>query len=220
MSWRLQKTEAYSKRKEKVIICTPNQKRIVSVVKIISEETFNGLHSSDDTLKIAEYEHCVFKNYNFQGCDLSGFKFIDCEFEDCNLSSAIMKNTSLQNIEFRRCKILGVHFDDCNGFGLSLHFENCQLNHSIFYQLQLPKTKFNGSKLIEVDFGECDLIEAHFEGCDLSGAIFENCDLAKADFRNAINYHLDPEQNKLKGARFSVEGLHGLLGKYQIKVEQ
>jgi uncharacterized protein YjbI with pentapeptide repeats len=60
--------------------------------------------------------------------------------------------------------------------------------------------------------------EASFHGCDLLGATFLQTNLEKADFRNAVNYSLDPDQNKVKKARFSAEGLGGLLQKYGIEV--
>ena len=43
--------------------------------------------------------------------------------------------------------------------------------------------------------------------------------LEKADLRTAYDYQFDPEQNRIKGAKFSVQGLPGLLTRFQIKVE-
>jgi hypothetical protein len=43
--------------------------------------------------------------------------------------------------------------------------------------------------------------------------------LTGADFRTAYNYSLDPENNKLKNARFSGPGVLGLLDKYDIKID-
>jgi fluoroquinolone resistance protein len=63
------------------------------------------------------------------------------------------------------------------------------------------------------------LVGAVFYNCDLSAAVFENTHLEKADFRTAYNYHLDPESNRLKGAKFSFHGLPGLLGKYGLEIE-
>ena len=42
--------------------------------------------------------------------------------------------------------------------------------------------------------------------------------LEKADFRTAKNYSIDPEQNRLKKAKFSLSGVVGLLRKYDIVV--
>jgi hypothetical protein len=44
------------------------------------------------------------------------------------------------------------------------------------------------------------------------------CILEKTDFSTAKNITLDPEQNKLKQAKFSVEGALSLLSKYKIEI--
>jgi uncharacterized protein YjbI with pentapeptide repeats len=116
--------------------------------------------------------------------------------------------------------MLGLQFDHCNPFGLAFSFENCQLNHSTFFQLHLRKTVFKDCQLREIDFSEADLSNANFFDCDLSQAIFQNTNLEKADFRSSFNYVIDPENNRLKGARFSAAGISGLLEKYQIIIEQ
>ena len=72
----------------------------------------------------------------------------------------------------------------------------------------------------EVDFTGCDLTASVFTNCDLLRATFDNTILEKADLRTAFNYAIDPERNKIKKAKFSVSGLHGLLAKYDITIEQ
>ena len=71
----------------------------------------------------------------------------------------------------------------------------------------------------EVDFSETDLTEAVLEQCDLLGAIFQNSILEKTDFRTAFNFSFDPELNRMKKAKFSLQGIAGLLHKYQIEIE-
>ena len=72
--------------------------------------------------------------------------------------------------------------------------------------------------MLEVDFSQADLSGAEFQGSDLSGVVFDRTNLEKTDFREAQNYRLDPETNRVKGARFDLEGLPGLLGRYGIKI--
>jgi hypothetical protein len=50
-------------------------------------------------------------------------------------------------------------------------------------------------------------------------AAFVGTNLEKTDFRTARNYSFDPEQNKLKKARFSHPAVVGLLTKYDIIVD-
>ena len=64
---------------------------------------------------------------------------------------------------------------------------------------------------VEVDFREADLSRADFSGTDLSNSLFSKTDLSGADFSQARNYHLDPGQNKLKGAKFSLPEAMSLL---------
>jgi fluoroquinolone resistance protein len=72
--------------------------------------------------------------------------------------------------------------------------------------------------LIEIDLTESDLTSAVFDNCDLK-ATFDHTILEKADLRNSYNCTFDPENNRIKKAKFSLEGLAGLLGKYDIEVE-
>jgi len=51
------------------------------------------------------------------------------------------------------------------------------------------------------------------------GAVFESTHLERADFRTATNYQIDPERNKMEGAKFSVNNLAGLLVKYELDLE-
>jgi len=69
-----------------------------------------------------------------------------------------------------------------------------------------------------VDLTECDLASAVFDHCDLAGATFENTILEKADLRTSFNYSIDPERNRVKKAKFSLQGLPGLLNKYDIEI--
>jgi uncharacterized protein YjbI with pentapeptide repeats len=115
--------------------------------------------------------------------------------------------------------MLGLHFENCNEFGLSVNFDNCNLNHSSFYKTKLKKTIFKRIKLQEVDFAECDLTGSVFDDCDLMKAIFENTTIEKSDFRTSFNYLIDPEKNRIRKARFSITGIAGLLDKYDIDID-
>jgi len=70
-----------------------------------------------------------------------------------------------------------------------------------------------------VDFAETDLSMAIFKNSDLLNTSFMRTNLEKADFRSAFNYSIDPELNKIKKAKFSSDGLSGLLTKYHIEIE-
>lgn len=166
-----------------------------------------------------EYENCNFYNCDFSNANFSDFKFIECRFEACNISLLKLNATAFREVTFQDCKMLGLHFEDCNPFGLALAFENCSLNHSSFYKLKIKNTIFKNSQLEECDFTEADLSHSVFENSNLLCAIFEQTNLEKCDFRSAINYSIDPENNRIKKAKFSAIGLYGLLHKYDIEIE-
>jgi fluoroquinolone resistance protein len=129
-----------------------------------------------------------------------------------------LSKTAMKDVKFRGCKMLGLHFEDCKDFLFAVDFDNCILTHSTFFRVNLKKTFFSRSKLIEVDFSEADLSSAVFDGCDLLGAKFDQTILEKSDFTSSYNYSIDPDNNRIKKATFSREGIAGLLDKYDIVI--
>lgn len=184
------------------------------------DQTFNKINFTEEPLLKGEYENCTFTNCNFEETNLTEFKFIDCEFRDCNLSLVLLHGTVLREVKFKDCKMLGIQFETCNDFGLYFSFENCQLNHSTFFQMNIKKTIFRNCQLREIDFSETNLTNVTFDNCDLSQSIFVHSILDKADLRTAYNYSIDPENNRLKKARFSILGISGLLDKYDIVIQE
>ena len=182
-------------------------------------KTFKNNNYSEAGLGKGEYENCTFFNCIFTNTDLSEIKFIECDFDTCDLSNAKLIGTAFQDIVFRNCKLFGLHFDDCNTFLLSFRFEECILNFSSFYKLKIKNTYFKDCKLEEVEFVETDLTNSIFQNCDLNRAVFGNTILEKTDFRTSINYSIDPKTNRIRKAKFSVQGIVGLLDKYDIFIE-
>lgn len=183
------------------------------------DETFDKRDFTGEPLPKGEYESCVFKHCNFSGSALSSIRFIDCMFIGSNLSLVRLDKTVLRDAQFKECKMVGLHFEQCDPFGLSFSFEGGLLDQSSFYRAKLKKTVFKGIQLREVDLTECDLTSAVFDNCDLTGAAFENTILEKADLRTSFNYSIDPERNRVKKAKFSLQGLPGLLNKYDIEID-
>ena len=79
--------------------------------------------------------------------------------------------------------------------------------------------KFVNCSMISVDFMRSDLTEVLFDNCNLRKAVFIDTIAQKTDFSSSYDYSIDPEKNKIKKAVFSVEGLKGLLEKYDIIVK-
>ena len=165
------------------------------------------------------FENCTFKGCDFSYADLSGRVFSDCLFEDCNLSLATVDNTGLQNVRFRHCKLSGVNFTKSQDFLLEMHFDGCMLDNAVFFRKKNKKANFTDCSMVETDFTEADLTDAKFNNCNLNRAFFSQTILKNADFRTSYNFTIDPDSNFIKKARFSVQGLPGLLAKYDIRID-
>jgi len=185
----------------------------------IQDEQFKDINFQEQRIAQADYENCVFINCNFSGVSLGGLNFLECEFEGCDFSSAKISAAGFKEVVFRNCKLLGVGFDTCSSFLLSFQFKDCVLNYSSFYRLKIPNTLFLNCKLQEVDFTEAELSGTSFSGSDLCAAIFQNTRLSNSDFRSAVNYSINPQENVLSGARFSLPEVVRLLDAYKIRVE-
>lgn len=166
-----------------------------------------------------EFEQCHFKACDFTEVELHQVKFLACTFETCNLSNVKLEKSSFQDCTFAQCKMLGLAFDNCNPFNLSMQFKECILSHASFSGLNLTQCGFDQCDLTGVDFGYCDLTQAKLTNCKMTDTLFEQTILQKADMRDSINYQIDPDNNTIKGARFSKEEIIGLLAKYQIIIE-
>ena len=184
-----------------------------------SDQTFTKNDFKKQDLGIGEYEACTFHGCDFLATDLSGCRFIDCQFTTCDLSNAKLHKTSLQDVQFSNCKMIGLAFDTCNAFNFSANFKACILNHSVFFKMKLNRVNFIECQLQDVDFAQAEMIGTSLHKCQLLNANFDHTNIEKADFRDALDFSIDPESNKIKGARFSASSLHGLLDKYQLVIE-
>jgi len=166
-----------------------------------------------------EFEQFRFVNCELSEASLAGLRFEDCLFERCNLTTAKLGGTALQNVAFADCKLLGVAFSACQDMLFGVHFADCQLRYASFGGKKLVATRFGHCSLAEADFTNADLTGATFADCDLTGTIFHDTQLAGADFTTATGFSLDPEANNLRGARFALAGLPGLLDKHGLVIE-
>lgn len=181
-------------------------------------EHIDKLNFAEEKVAGREYEGVRFVACNFARANLSCCVFWDCIFEDCDLSLAEVAGTAFRGVVFEGCKMLGFRGDKCNQLGLEFSFNKCNLDHSCFSGMKIPKTSFSDSTLREVDFEGSDLSGSSFSGCNLARTLFAKSNLKKADFRTAEGFSIDPDSNKLSGAKFSTDGLAGLLDKYKLDI--
>lgn len=186
--------------------------------KLFLDEDYKGVDYTIKGFPAGEYDNCTFTDCLFPKLHISNASFLECEFIGCNFTNAKFGGTTLNNVLFKRCKMVGADLSVCNDFMLSLRFDNCVLDLTNCYQLNLSKTHFKDCSLKEADFTESNLSEAVFTNCDLKQATFDKTNLQKTDFRTACNYTIDLDLNKVKGALFSKEDVQGLLMKYGVKI--
>lgn len=185
----------------------------------IENTNFEKGNYSQIALTKGEYDNCRFVNCVFLDSDLSNVNFTECEFQDCDLSNVNLKHAVLNDVCFFNCKLLGLQFNNCNDFLFSVLFNGCNLNLASFYQVKAKSTKFTDCMLQKVDFTEADISSSLFSNCDFKSAIFDKTIVEKVDFRSSYNYVLDPENNNIKRAKFSMPEVLGLLSKYDIEVK-
>lgn len=183
------------------------------------DQEFHQVDFSSSPLPPGAYEGCRFSLCNFSGARLEDCQLIDCLFTDCNLSTVRLVRSSFRDVVFQQCKLLGIHFYETNDTLFAAGFEDCQLHLASFYGMKLKKMRFSRCSLQETDFTGADLSGAILEHCDLERAVFAGTILEKADLRHSYHLSIDPERNKIRKAKFSLESLPGLLDKYEIMVE-
>ena len=188
-------------------------------IDYIEQQLFSKEDYSETPLPKGEYYNCNFRNCNFAESDLSEIRFSDCSFAGCDLSNVIVVKSSFQETSFKECKMLGFRFDSCDQLGMTVRFDNCMLDHASFYQVKLNHTVFKSTTLREVDFSEADLRNAILDQCDLLNATFDHSNLERANLSTALNYSIDPENNRIGGAKFSMPEVMGLLSKYSIVIQ-
>ena len=185
--------------------------------EIQEDKTFTKI-KAEELANTRTFENCRFMNCDFSDGNFSNKSFIDCQFEDCNLSLANVSGTALQNIQFKGCKLSGVNFTKSQDFLFEMHFYNCILDNAVFFRKKNKKAIFKDCSLVETDFTEADLSDCKFDNCNLNHAFFDRTVLKNADFSTSYNFTIDPDNNDIKKAKFSVHGLPGLLSKYDIKI--
>jgi fluoroquinolone resistance protein len=167
-----------------------------------------------------QFENCTFQNCDFTEADFFGCDFLKCTFKQCNLSMVKFGHIGFDKVQFDECKMIGADFSHTKDFLFSIDFSNCILDYAAFMKKKNRKAKFVNCSLKGADFSEADLTLSIFEKCDLGTAVFMRSILNSVNFASSYNFNIDPEKNILRKAKFSLDGLPGLLANYGIIVEE
>ena len=185
----------------------------------ILDVEFKNQMLDDKETKFKDFENCTFYNCDFRSCTFQTVTFIDCNFFDCNFQDTKINYVSLRGVFFTKCNFTNVNFAMTDQVIFEFHFKDCLLDYAQFYALKLKKMQFINCSMIATDFMNSDLTEVLFDNCNLRHAVFIDTIAVKTDFSTSYDFVIDPEKNKLKKAQFSVEGLKGLLKKYDIVIK-
>lgn len=178
-----------------------------------------------DSLEISNkvFENCRFCKVSLSESKLSNCRFVDCEFDQCNLSTAEFKNSSFSEVIFENCKMIGINWTKLKwplvNLASPLKFYRCNLSHSSFYELALTELVMEECKANEVDLRGGDFSEASFILTDFAGSQFMHTKLRGADFSEAFNYVIDPVENTITKAKFTMPDAMNLLVSFDIEVD-
>lgn len=186
------------------------------------EQNFSRLSCPSITVEDKLFEGCRFIDATFSESQFIRCKFVDCEFNNCNLSAVQFKSSSFNNITFFESKATGINWTMLNWPHIRLscpfQFYNSIISHSSFYGLELDELIIEACIAHDVDFREASLRRANFKRTDFEKSQFVHANLYAADFTEAHSYSIDPTQNNIKKAKFSLPDAIHLLDGFEIQI--
>jgi fluoroquinolone resistance protein len=99
-----------------------------------------------------------------------------------------------------------------------LRFTECRLTSRNFTDIKMKLCAFMKCEIAECDFQNTFLVEVDFS--QTSQTIFHNRNLQKASFLGAHGYSIDPRNNNVKKAAFSVPDVLPLLDGFEITIKE
>ncbi len=174
-----------------------------------------------ERIAAAEFIESTFIRCDFSETIFEACRFTDCSFDGCDLTMVQFPDCTFAGVAFKDTRVMGVDWTRADwprlGGGERITFADCVISHSTFIGLSLRELQLVRCTAADVDFREADLSRASFVDTDLAESIFQNSDLTQADFSRARNYRIDPAQNKIYRAKFSLPEALSLL--YSMDIE-
>jgi uncharacterized protein YjbI with pentapeptide repeats len=168
---------------------------------------FDNLVLPNQIIETTLFEECFFHNCELSETTFMDCEFIDCHFSQCNLSVIKINECRFSDVVFEECKIVGVDWTEANWPSIlpfsPIKFTKCILNDSTFVGLHLNEIAIEECSARNVDFRRGRFCDASFAETDLANSFFNETDLSGSDFTEAVNYRIDINHNRIKGATFS-----------------
>jgi fluoroquinolone resistance protein len=180
-----------------------------------TDQVFREAGLEQAQLVSSEFYDCTFIRCSCVGAVFRSCRFVNCTFQQCDLSLVQVPDSAFSATKFEDSRIIGVDWTRADWSATRLRdpigFFKCAISHSTFIGLRLRGIQIRDCVAADVDFREADLSQADFTGTDLSESLFSSTNLTKANLSRARNYHIDPGQNVLKQAKFSLPEAMSLL---------
>lgn len=180
------------------------------------EEEF--IEYNDKNLDSIYFDNCTFIKCDFSKAVFYGCKFTECRFINCDLSLSRLKSCTFNDVTFENSKLLGLSWSSCEE-PFEVKFDDCNISQNSFHLLDLRQMKFMNSLIRDTGFEECNLEKALFHNCNLEQSVFINNNLQKANFETSKNYLIDPKQNDIRKAEFSLPEALSFLSLLPIKIK-
>jgi fluoroquinolone resistance protein len=183
------------------------------------EETkFEKLNLTNSKVVKIEFYKCSFVSCLFTKTIFEKCIFEKCTFSNCDLSIVKYNESAFIDVKFVDNKMLGIDWTLAQK-PISVNFEKCLLNDSIFYRMDLRSSQIKKCLAQSVDFEEANLNKSECCQTDFLNSKFSGADLSFADFTGAINYSINPNNTKIKKAKFSLPEAVVLLDAWDIIIE-
>ncbi len=180
------------------------------------EEEFKQFN--DKKLEGIYFDNCTFIKCDFSKAVFYNCKFTECTFINSNLSLATLNNCTFNDVTFENSKLLGISWSKCDE-PFDVEFDSCNLSQNSFHMLDLRQMKFRNSLIYDTGFEECNLEKSLFDNCNLEQTVFIKNNLKKANFETSKNYLIDPKQNNIEKAQFSLPEALSFLSWLHIKIK-
>ncbi|MBU3917023.1 pentapeptide repeat-containing protein [bacterium] len=185
-------------------------------------KNFSDLKLPGQKIHSIVFEECSFKDCDFGEVAFIGCTFVECHFSKCNLSVSKVDFSRFTDTVFEECKIIGVNWTKAAWPNIALFsplkFFKCIISDSTFFGLSLNEIVIEECKAHDVDFRGGNFCEANFTFTDFANSLFNETNLTGADFTEAVNYRIDINHNKIKGAKFSKHEAVSLLESLDIEL--
>jgi fluoroquinolone resistance protein len=179
------------------------------------DQVFKDVHLGHAQLVSTEFYDCVFVRCRFVESLFQDCRLVNCTFQRCDLSLVQVPGSTFSSTRFENSNVIGVDWTQADWaamrLGNPIGFFESAISHCTFIGLSLRGIQIRDCVARDVDFREADLSHADFAGTDLSQSLFVHTDLTEADLSRAHNSRIDPGQNVLTRARFSLPEAMSLL---------